>query len=70
MYSKAELVDYYTAGLQGSTKTHYMLAVQIFQATINDNTPVALREIEKWFNGLDETLARVMRTTAKWQSDL
>jgi hypothetical protein len=68
IYSEAELVDYCIAGLQGSTKTHYMLAVQMFQAKINGNTPVTLREIEKWFNGLDETLARTARATAKGRS--
>ncbi len=31
-----------------------MLAVQMFQAKINGNTPLKLQEIEKWFNGLDE----------------
>jgi hypothetical protein len=68
IYSKAEIVDYCIAGLQGSTKTHYMLAVQMFQAKINSNTPVTLREIEKWFNGLDEMLARATRAPAKGRS--
>jgi hypothetical protein len=45
-----------------------MLAVQMFQAKINSNTPVTLREIEKWFNGLDETMARGTRATAKGRS--
>jgi hypothetical protein len=45
-----------------------MLAVQMFQAKINGNTPVTLREIEKWFNRLDETLARTARATAKGRS--
>jgi hypothetical protein len=45
-----------------------MLVVQMFQAKINGNTPVTLREIEKWFNGLDEMLARATRATAKGRS--
>jgi hypothetical protein len=57
VYSKEALVNYCIASLQGSTKTHYMLAVQLFQAKINSNMPVTLREIEKWFNGFDETMA-------------
>jgi hypothetical protein len=65
VYSEVELMDCCITGLQGSTKTHYMLAVQMFHTKRKGNMPVMLREIEKWFNGLDETLTTATRTTVK-----